>query len=139
MNVASLTSETTSKDRAYVLSASVVINEHKIDVPFRLGSSGPSLKCAIDAASLQCVLHYSRMKTHVTNQLIVSPEKFCTAEIRGVLENLNNRDQLNRLVVDEVRCRDRVFSIVYTAQCFVNYEGTLYLRKPHGFRSELCI
>ena len=33
---------------------------------------------------------------------VVSPEKFCTSEIRGIMLDLNSRDELNRLVVDEV-------------------------------------
>ncbi|KZT73960.1 ATP-dependent DNA helicase [Daedalea quercina L-15889] len=36
--------------------------------------------------------------------LYVSPEKFCTAEIRGLLTTIYNKGKLNRLVVDEAHC-----------------------------------
>lgn len=35
------------------------------------------------------------------SQSIVSPEKFCTAEIRRLLTVVYNKGKLNRLVVDE--------------------------------------
>ncbi|TFK82161.1 ATP-dependent DNA helicase [Polyporus arcularius HHB13444] len=34
----------------------------------------------------------------------VSPEKFCTPEIRKIMGELHSRDELNRLVVDEAHC-----------------------------------
>ncbi|KAL1950638.1 hypothetical protein VTO73DRAFT_5762 [Trametes versicolor] len=36
--------------------------------------------------------------------LYISPEKFCTPEIRRILVQLHNADELNRLVVDEAHC-----------------------------------
>ncbi|KAI0821978.1 P-loop containing nucleoside triphosphate hydrolase protein [Trametes gibbosa] len=39
-----------------------------------------------------------------TRLLYISPEKFCTPEIRRILVQLHNSDELNRLVVDEAHC-----------------------------------
>ncbi|RPD77979.1 ATP-dependent DNA helicase [Lentinus tigrinus ALCF2SS1-7] len=65
--VASLTSETPSYERSYVMQD--------------LSSDGPSIRL-----------------------LYVSPEKFCTPEIRRIMGELHSRDELNRLVVDEAHC-----------------------------------
>ncbi|KAH9847903.1 P-loop containing nucleoside triphosphate hydrolase protein [Lenzites betulinus] len=39
-----------------------------------------------------------------TRLLYISPEKFCTPEIRRILVQLHNANELNRLVVDEAHC-----------------------------------
>ncbi|KAI9058214.1 ATP-dependent DNA helicase [Trametes sanguinea] len=36
--------------------------------------------------------------------LYISPEKYCTPEIRRILQQLHQADELNRLVVDEAHC-----------------------------------
>ncbi|KAI0770381.1 P-loop containing nucleoside triphosphate hydrolase protein [Fomes fomentarius] len=65
--VVSLTSETSSQDRAYASQD--------------LRSDNPSIRL-----------------------LYVSPEKFCTPDIRAIMLDLSRRDELNRLVVDEAHC-----------------------------------
>ncbi|KAI0755115.1 P-loop containing nucleoside triphosphate hydrolase protein [Daedaleopsis nitida] len=87
-----------------VVSPLLALMKNQVSKLRELGVSVASLTSDTSTQDRAYALQDLRSDQPSTRLLYVSPEKFCTAEIRGIMECLNNRDELNRLVVDEAHC-----------------------------------
>lgn len=85
---------------------------------------------------------YFRMRAYLPcSQSLVSPERFCSAEIRRLLTAVYNKGKLNRLVVDEVSALGLVGWIadslnIIQAHCISVCARTLF--DSHTARSSFC-
>ncbi|KAI1793293.1 ATP-dependent DNA helicase [Ganoderma leucocontextum] len=87
-----------------VVSPLIALIKNQISKLRELGVPVASLISEVSSKDKAYVLQDLRSDDPSIRLLYVSPEKFCTSEIRQVLAGLYDKDELNRLVVDEAHC-----------------------------------
>ncbi|KAI0688963.1 P-loop containing nucleoside triphosphate hydrolase protein [Earliella scabrosa] len=87
-----------------VVSPLLALMKNQIAKLRELGVPVASLTSEASSQDRAYVLQDLRSEEPSIRLFYVSPEKFCTSEIRGIMLDLNSRDELNRLVVDEAHC-----------------------------------
>ncbi|PIL22391.1 transporter [Ganoderma sinense ZZ0214-1] len=87
-----------------VVSPLIALMKNQISKLRDLGISVASLTSEVSSKDRAYVLQDLRSDNPSFRLLYVSPEKFCTSEIRQIIAGLYEKNELNRLVVDEAHC-----------------------------------
>ncbi|KAM5533615.1 hypothetical protein V8D89_012728 [Ganoderma adspersum] len=87
-----------------VISPLIALMKNQISKLRDLGIPVASLTSEVSSKDRAYVLQDLRSDNPSFRLLYVSPEKFCTSEIRQIIAGLYEKNDLNRLVVDEAHC-----------------------------------